>query len=82
MRYKLVLPDLGLEDQPIILSLWLVDRGMHVAEGEQIVELLAGDAVVDLPSPGDGVLLKRLVREGETVRVGQRLAIIQSEDEE
>ena len=50
MNYEdLVLPDLGLDEQPISLSLWLVKKGGHVTAGEPIVEVLAGAATVDLP---------------------------------
>lgn len=73
----LTLPDLGLGDQPIVLSLWLVREGSHVAEDEPIAEVTAGAVTVDLPSPTDGMLACKLVAEGETLAVGQRLAVIE-----
>ncbi len=79
-RCDLILPDLGLGDQPIKVSVWLVDRGTVVKEGDPILEVLAGEAVVDLPAPTDGLLVKRLVAEDERVEVGQRLAVIESEE--
>lgn len=79
-RHDLTLPDLGLGDQPIKISVWLVDRGAQVKEGDPVLEVLAGEAVVDLPAPVDGVLLKRFVAEDEPVQVGQRLAVIESEE--
>jgi 2-oxoisovalerate dehydrogenase E2 component (dihydrolipoyl transacylase) len=72
----LMLPDLGLGDQPIVLSLWLIKRGSRVAEGEPLVEVLAGAATVDLPSPVDGVLVEKSASAGDVLAVGQRLAII------
>ncbi len=76
-RIELCLPELGLDDQPITLSMWLVPRGARVAAGERVVEVLAGPATVDLPSPADGVLVKRLVDEDEPLVVGQPLAVIE-----
>jgi pyruvate/2-oxoglutarate dehydrogenase complex dihydrolipoamide acyltransferase (E2) component len=76
-RIELCLPDLGLDDQPITLSLWLVSRGARVAAGERVAEVLAGPATVDLPSPVDGVLIERLVGEDDPLAVGQPLAIIE-----
>ena len=73
------LPDLGLGDQPIVLTLWLVKRGSRVAEGEPLVEALAGAATVDLPSPADGVLAEKSAAAGDLLVVGQQLAIIESE---
>jgi len=78
-RYELTLPELGLDVGPIAVSLWLVEPGSAVAEGEPVVEVLAGPAVVDLPSPADGVLVECLVAEDEPVHVGQVLAVIEAE---
>jgi pyruvate/2-oxoglutarate dehydrogenase complex dihydrolipoamide acyltransferase (E2) component len=72
----LILPDLGLDDQPIVLSLWLVKEGTRVAEGDPVVEVAAGEVTVDLPAPLDGILVKKLVAEAEPLSVGQRLALI------
>jgi pyruvate/2-oxoglutarate dehydrogenase complex dihydrolipoamide acyltransferase (E2) component len=73
------LPDLGLDDQPISLSNWLVSRGARVAEGEPLAEILVGPATVDLPAPASGVLVKRLVDVDEPLSVGQVLAVIEAD---
>jgi pyruvate/2-oxoglutarate dehydrogenase complex dihydrolipoamide acyltransferase (E2) component len=75
-RIEVCLPDLGLDDQPITLSAWLVPRGAHVTAGERVAEVLAGPVTVDIPTPVDGVLIKRLVDEDEPIAVGQPLAVI------
>ncbi len=72
------MPDLGLDDQPITLSGWLVPRGARVTAGERVAEVLAGPATVDLPSPVDGVLIRKLVDEDESIAVGQPLAVIET----
>jgi 2-oxoisovalerate dehydrogenase E2 component (dihydrolipoyl transacylase) len=72
----LTLPDLGLDDQPIVLSMWLVKKDTRVAAGEPVVEVLAGSVTVDLPSPADGILIEKLVADGESLAIGQRLAVI------
>ncbi|OHB66837.1 MAG: hypothetical protein A2V70_03925 [Planctomycetes bacterium RBG_13_63_9] len=73
------MPELGIEDQPIVVSLWLVEQGSRVAEGEPLLEVLAGPATVDLPAPADGVLIEKLVEEDDPLVVGQRLAVIESD---
>lgn len=73
----LILPDLGLGKQPIVLSMWLVKAGARVAEGEPVVEVMAGAVTVDLPAPADGVLAEKLVAEGESLVTGKRLAVIE-----
>ncbi len=77
-RIEFCLPDLGLDDQPITLTAWLVRRGGRVTAGERIAEVLAGPATVDLPSPVDGILIGRLVDEDEPLAVGQPLAVIET----
>lgn len=79
MRHYLILPELGIDDQPIVVSLWLIEEGSRVEAGEQVLEVLAGAATVDLPAPADGRLVETLVAEDEPLRVGQRLAVIEGE---
>ena len=79
-RHHIILPDLGLGDQPLTLSLWLVAPGSRVAQGQPILEVLAGAATVDLPSPADGILVEILVDEDEPITVGQPLAVIETAD--
>ena len=74
---NLLLPDLGFADQTIVVSLWLVPLGSTVAQGESVVEVLCGDATVDLPSPVDGILVEQLVEEDKTIVTGQCLGIIE-----
>jgi len=78
-RHELRLPDLGIDDQPMKVSLWLVRRGSRVVEGEQLLEVLAGSALVDLAAPVSGTLVETLVSEDDPIRPGQRLAVIEED---
>lgn len=73
----LILPDLGFDDEPIALSMWLVKEGTRVAQGDPVVEVLAGSVTIDLPAPTDGIVTEKLVAQGEPLAVGQRLAVIE-----
>ena len=77
-RLELVVPELGLADRPLWVSLWLAPLGGEVAEGESVVELCAGGVTVELPAPAGGVLAERRVEEDEPVQVGQVLGVIVS----
>jgi pyruvate/2-oxoglutarate dehydrogenase complex dihydrolipoamide acyltransferase (E2) component len=77
LSQTLVLPDLGIDDQPVTLSVWLVKRGAKVKESDPLVEVLCGGATVDLPSPCRGILTEKLVQEDERLHVGQALAVIE-----
>jgi len=72
-----VLPDLGLGEAAIRASVWLVRRGAAVEAGQPVLEVQAGSVVVDIHSPIDGVLTKKLVAEGKLLQAGQRLGVIE-----
>jgi pyruvate/2-oxoglutarate dehydrogenase complex dihydrolipoamide acyltransferase (E2) component len=80
-RHELTLPDLGIEDQPITVSSWLVKRGTRVTENEPVLEVLCGGITVDLPAAIDGFLVEKLVSDDELLKVGQGLAIIDTSHE-
>lgn len=75
-RHPLVLPDLGAGPMPVTVSLWLVDVGQEVCEGDRLLEVVFGSVCVDLPAPASGVLVEALVGEDEMLHVGQVLGII------
>jgi pyruvate/2-oxoglutarate dehydrogenase complex dihydrolipoamide acyltransferase (E2) component len=76
---EIVLPELAVDNQPVVVSLWLVKRGTRVSAGEPVVEVLAGCVTVDLPAPADGILAEFRLAEGEAVAVGQCLGVVESE---
>ena len=80
-RRELTLPDLEIDEGPITVSLWLVERGAAVAQGDPVLEVLAGAAVIDLPAPVDGILAERLVAEDDSIEVGQVLAVFQRDED-
>jgi pyruvate/2-oxoglutarate dehydrogenase complex dihydrolipoamide acyltransferase (E2) component len=77
-RVEVLLPDLGMADAPLRASVWLVDAGDEVSEGDRILEVLSPNVTVDVPAPLGGVLLEQRVAEGELLRPGQVLAVIQA----
>ena len=80
MKIPLTLPDLDLGDQPVTASCWLAPAGREVVRGDRLLEVSAGAVIVDLPAPATGVLAERCVPEGEPLRVGQVLAIVETEE--
>ena len=73
-RERLVVPDLGVDELPLTLSLWLVPEGAAVLAGDRVVELLAGGVTIDLDAPVTGRLAAQLVDEDERVAIGTVLA--------
>lgn len=53
---------------------WLKQEGDHVRTDEPLVEVETDKAVVEVPSPYDGVLVHILVPDGATAKIGAPLA--------
>ena len=80
MDVPLLMPDLDLPPrQGITVSCWLIALGREVSEGDRLLELSAGDVLVDLPAPAAGRLVQKSVAEGEVVTASQVLGVIQTE---
>jgi len=73
-REPLAVPDCGLVGLPLRVSLWLVPEGADVLEGDRVVELLAGGAIIDLESPVTGRLATQWADEDEEVFPGMVIA--------
>jgi 2-oxoglutarate dehydrogenase E2 component (dihydrolipoamide succinyltransferase) len=76
-RDPIRVPDLGTEPAELMLSVWLVPLGAPVATGDRVVEILTGEAVVDLPAPSRGILAEKLVAEDSVIHTGQILGWVQ-----
>ena len=76
-RYEVRLREMDVSG-PVVAGLWLARRNEQVTEGQPLLEILAGAAVVDLPSPIDGRLIVRCVEEDDPLETGQVLAVIES----
>src|SRR3989304_1252883 len=76
MVFEFRLPDLGEGLTEAEIVEWLVKEGQTVKEHDSIVKVETAKAIVEVPSPVSGVILKIYRREGETVKVGETLDAI------
>lgn len=60
---------------------WLVKEGDVVKEDQNIVQIETDKAVVDIPSPKSGKILKINFKEGATIKVGETLCVIGGDNE-
>lgn len=81
MKIELRLPNLDLPSATITATCWHAQVGQRVIEGDRLLEVLAGDAIVDLPAPASGRLIERTVQADDVLHAGQILAIIEADDE-
>lgn len=75
-RHELTVPNLGIDDAPIVATTWMVELGEEVTEGDRMLEIVAGSVSVDLPAPASGILAEVWVEEEEQVKTGQLLAVV------
>jgi 2-oxoglutarate dehydrogenase E2 component (dihydrolipoamide succinyltransferase) len=76
---RVVLPELGQGIKKAVVSFWFLKEGDKVKEKEDLVELTTDKAAFNLPSPCSGTISEIFFREGDTVNVGEVLAMIDEE---
>jgi pyruvate dehydrogenase E2 component (dihydrolipoyllysine-residue acetyltransferase) len=78
-RYEFRLPDIGEGLAEAELAKWLVSVGDRVTEDQAVVEMMTDKATVELPAPGDGVIVEQLAAEGDVVKTGTVLYVLETE---
>lgn len=77
MTRELVIPDLGEGIHEAQVVGVPVSVGDTVADGQTLLELEAGKAVLEVPAECDGRIEKLLIAEGETIQVGAAFVLVQ-----
>ena len=77
MAYEFKFPDVGEGIVEGELLSWKVAEGDVVVEDQTLAEVETDKAVVEIPSPRAGRILKLHAAEGETIKVGQVLVSIE-----
>jgi pyruvate dehydrogenase E2 component (dihydrolipoamide acetyltransferase) len=76
MPFDFILPDLGEGIVEAEIRKWLVKEGDLIEEHQPVVEVETEKAVVEVPSPKGGTVLKTSGKEGDIVKVGEVLLVI------
>jgi len=77
-----VMPQMGVSVSEGTITKWLKRVGEPIAADESLLEISTDKVDTEVPSPASGVVAEILVREGETVDVGTKLAVIAPEGTE
>ena len=78
-QIELLLPKMGESVAEATIIKWLVEEGQSVEADDPLVEIATDKVDSEVPAPEDGVLVKKMVNEGDVVAVGQVIAIIGTE---
>jgi len=83
MNIEVELPDPGVAggDEARVAE-WHFEEGERVEEGETLLEVVCELETVEVPSPCSGTLIERIVEEDEVVRVGEPVALVDSDEDE
>jgi 2-oxoglutarate dehydrogenase E2 component (dihydrolipoamide succinyltransferase) len=74
-----VMPQMGVSVSEGTITKWLKQEGEEVQADEALLEISTDKVDTEVPSPASGVVTQILVKEGETVDVGTKLAVIGGE---
>ena len=72
------LPELGEGIEKATVACWHYREGDRVQQGDDIVEVVTDKASFNVPAGVSGILREILVRDGEEVKTGAALGVIES----
>ncbi len=78
-RYEFRLPDIGEGLAEAEVAKWLVGVGDRVTEDQPVVEMMTDKATVELPSPGAGTVVEQRASEGDVVKTGAVLYVLETD---
>ena len=78
-QQELLLPKMGESVNEATIIKWLKNEGDKIAADEAVIEIATDKVDSEVPSPFEGVLTKKLFKEGDVVQIGKAIAIISTE---
>ncbi len=78
-KIELVMPKMGESVAEATIIKWLVEEGANIEAEESVLEIATDKVDSEIPAPEDGVLVQKLFNEGDVVKVGEPIAIIEVE---
>jgi 2-oxoglutarate dehydrogenase E2 component (dihydrolipoamide succinyltransferase) len=78
-QQELIMPKMGESVAEATIIKWVKNEGDKVKIDETVLEIATDKVDSEIPSPFEGVLVKKLFKEGDVVQVGKPIAIISSD---
>lgn len=75
-QYELIMPKMGESVAEATITNWLKNEGDRIDSDESVLEIATDKVDSEVPSPVEGVLVKKLFNVNDVVQVGQAIAII------
>lgn len=80
-KVELLLPKMGESVAEATVTTWLKNQGDHVELEECILEIATDKVDSEIPSTHEGLLVQKLCKEGDIIKVGEPFAIIETKDD-
>jgi len=80
MSGKIIVPNLGESLNEATVAKWLKNVGDRIKEDEPLVELETDKVNIEVPSPVSGILSEVDFKNGQTVKVGSQLGLVETKD--
>ena len=80
MEVKIKLPHVGESVTEAIIDKWLIKIDESVKKYDPILEIITDKVSMEIPSPYSGKIINTLVNEGETVKMGNPIAVMEISD--
>lgn len=80
-QVELIMPKMGESVAEATIIKWLKNEGDKVEAEELVLEIATDKVDSEVPAPQDGVLKEKLFAEDDVVKVGEAIAIIETEGE-
>lgn len=77
-RLNIILPAMGEGVIEATINKWLVKQGAEVKEDDPIVEVATDKVDSEIPAPSAGIIVEIKASEGSVVKVGDAIAVIES----
>ncbi len=77
-QMNIILPSMGEGVIEATITKWLVKAGAEVKEDDPIVEVATDKVDSEIPAPSAGTISSFLVKEGSVVKVGETIAILET----
>jgi 2-oxoglutarate dehydrogenase E2 component (dihydrolipoamide succinyltransferase) len=75
------MPKLGESVMEATITSWLIEEGGSIEADDALVEIATDKVDSEVPAPEGGKLIKRLFNEGDTVKIGEVFAILETESQ-
>jgi 2-oxoglutarate dehydrogenase E2 component (dihydrolipoamide succinyltransferase) len=80
VQIEIVMPKMGESVIEATIIKWTKNEGEQVKADETLLEIATDKVDSEIPAPSDGILLKKLCKEGDVIPVGKAIAIISTGD--